>query len=230
MIMFYKFFGENYTRKKLLKNTRSSVMKEFYNKPFPNRKDLISNVGIVSLDFETTGLSIEIDDIVSVGLVKVSHLGVQLKSCSHQLINIESELPETSVVIHQITDSAAANGIRIEEAIPTLLKQLSGNVMLAHNANVEFGFINKMCQKLYGTEFIIPVIDTQYLAKRSLERKDQSYKSSDLRLFNLRKSLNMPAYKAHNALMDAIATAELFLAIFNRISPKCDGRLRDFLS
>jgi DNA polymerase III epsilon subunit-like protein len=40
----------------------------------------------------------------------------------------------------------------------------------------------------------------------------------------------MPAYKAHNALMDAIATAELFLAMFNKISPKSDGRLSEFLS
>ncbi|MDH5370424.1 MAG: exonuclease domain-containing protein [Gammaproteobacteria bacterium] len=228
--MFRIFFDDNYKRKKLYKSTRSTVMKEFYKKPFPNKKEFISDVDVIALDFETTGLDINDSDIVSIGLVKISQLGINLESCTHQLINTKSELSESSVVIHQITDTKSASGTNIETAIPNLLETLSGNVMLAHNAKVELGFINKMCQKLYGTDFVIPVIDTQYLAKRSLERKNQTYKPNELRLFNLRKSLNMPAYKAHNALMDAIATAELFLAMVNRISPKSNGRLSDFLS
>ena len=40
----------------------------------------------------------------------------------------------------------------------------------------------------------------------------------------------MPAYKAHNALMDAIATAELFLAMVNKISAHKNARLADFIS
>ena len=228
--MFEAIFGDNYLRKKLLKKTQSTVMQEYYGKPFPNKKELISNLKIVSLDFETTGLNIEQDDVVSVGSVSVSQLGVVLDTCWHQLINTNAELPEMSVVIHQITDNEMVKGISIENALPVLLKKLSGNVLLAHNAKIEIGFINKMCKKLYGTEFIIPVIDTQYLAKRSLERKNQVHKSKQLRLFNLRKTFNMPPYKAHNALMDAIATAELFLAMFNKISPKKNGRLGEFLS
>lgn len=228
--MFSKLFGKNYTRKKLLKNTSSPVMKDFYGLPFPENKEFISYLNIVSLDFETTGLDVEACDVVSFGSVNISRLGVDLASCLHQLINIKGELTEQSVVIHQITDSAVASGVRIEEAMPTLLKKLSGGVLLAHNARIELGFLNKMCQKLYDTDFIIPVIDTQYLAKRSLERINKSHKSNDLRLFNLRKSFNMPAHKAHNALLDAISTAELFLAMLSKISPQNDGRLGDFIS
>lgn len=228
--MFATFFGENYVRKKLLKKTQSSVMKKYLEKPFPNKKEIISNLNIISLDFETTGLNIKKDKIVSIGSVSIKHLGVDLKSCSHKLINTRKELPESSVVIHQITDNQSANGMDIEEALPDLLKQLRGKVLLAHNAKVELGFINKMCQKLYNTNFIIPVIDTQYLAKRSLDRQNQSYKGSDLRLFNLRKTFNLPPYKAHNALKDAVATAELFLAMVSKISSKNNARLSDFLS
>ena len=228
--MFTTLWGENHTRKKLLKKTQSSVMKHYLKKPFPNKNDLISNLNIIPLDFETTGLDIEKDRIVSIGWVPIESLGVNLKYCFHQLINSKRELPATSVVIHQITDNQLVNGASIEEALPALLKQLSGKVLLVHNAKIELGFINKMCQKLYNTSFIIPVIDTQYLAKRSLERQNKSYKNNELRLFNLRKSFNMPAYKAHNALMDAVATAELFLAMVHKISPENNARLSDFLS
>ena len=228
--MFYKIFGKNYQRRQLLVKTTAPVMQAYLSKPFPNKKNLISNSDIVSLDIETTGLDPDKDRIVSIGLVQIEQLGIKLESCWHQVISTNKDLSATSVVIHQITDDESEEGMSIDEAIPKLLELLSGKVMLVHNANVEQGFINKICQSLYDSEFVIPIIDTQYLAKRSLDRSNQPYKSNDLRLFNLRKSYNMPAYKAHNALMDAIATAELFLAMVDKIAPNRNGRLGDFLS
>lgn len=228
--MFSALLGKNYYRKKALNKTTSSIMKLYLKKPFVSKKELISCVDIVSLDFETTGLDIKKDKIVSVGWVVIHNLEINLASCTHKVINTNDELPASSVVIHQITDNQSANGMSIEDIMPILLEQLSGKVLLAHNAKVEQGFLNKVCQKLYGTNFIIPIIDTQYLAKRSLERKNKAFKKNALRLFNLRKELNLPVYKAHNALMDAVATAELFLAMVNKISPKNNARLGDFLS
>lgn len=228
--MFQKLFGKDYQRRQLLEKVAAPVMQEYLSKPFPDKKDLISNVNIVSLDLETTGLDPDKDRIVSIGLVQIEQLGIKLESCWHQIISTNQDLSATSVVIHQITDDQSVEGLNIESAIPKLLELLSGKVMLVHNANVEQGFINKICQSLYDSEFVIPIIDTQYLAKRSLDRKDRPYKKNELRLFNLRESFNMPAYKAHNALMDAIATAELFLAMVERIAPNKKGRLKDFLS
>jgi len=205
-------------------------MKLYLEKPFLNKKELIHSVDIISLDFETTGLDIEKNKIVSVGWVAIRNLSINLSSCTHEVINTNDELPESSVVIHQITDNQSASGMNIEDIMPILLEQLSGKVLLAHNAKVELGFLNKVCKQLYGTNFIIPIIDTQYLAKRSLERNNKTFKKKALRLFNLRKELKLPVYKAHNALMDAVATAELFLAMVNKISPKNNARLGDFLS
>jgi len=229
-MIFSSFFGKNNIRRKLLKHTHSQVMREYLQTPFPSNKQLLNDVNIVSLDFETTGLDIHKDRVVSFGLVNIIELGVDLSSSCHQLVKPNQSIPESSIVIHQLTDNQLENGSDLDLVLPELLKKLSGKVMLAHNAKVELGFINTMCQKLYDTDFVIPVIDTQYLARRSLERQNQAYKSNDLRLFNLRKSLNMPSYKAHNALMDAVATAELFLAMVSKISPKYDARLSDFLS
>jgi len=155
--------------------------------------------------------------VISIGTVDVINLGVVLQSAYHQLISSDLKLSETSVVIHQITDNALAQGEKIEAALPGLLEHLSGKVLLAHNANVEVGFLNKMCLELYDTKFMMPVIDTQFLAKRSFERKNTNFKATELRLFNLRDSLNMPAFKAHNAMMDAIATAALSLALASKI-------------
>ena len=224
-----RLFGKNYQRKCLLKKQQAPVMQKYLSKTFANKKDLIETLDIVSLDIETTGLNPNKDRIVSIGLVQIEGLGIKLDTVWHQIISTHKNLSAQSVVIHQITDDQSETGMGINEAIPKLLERLSGKVMLVHNAKVEQGFINKICQTLYGCDFIIPTIDTQALAKRSLDRRDSPYQANDLRLFNLRKSYNMQAYKAHNALMDAIATAELFLAMVEKIAPNKNARLKEFL-
>ena len=228
--MFHNLFGKNYARKYWLKNTQSSVMRDFLEQPYVSRRKLIKETEVISLDIETTGLDSKKDRIVSIGLVQISELGIKLNSCWHQIIKTNKVLPEKSVVIHNITDDEAVTGISIEDAIEELLKRLKGKVVLVHNSNIEQGFINEICQKLYQTDFVMRVIDTQVLAKRSFDRKGSSYQPAELRLFNLRKFYKLPPYKAHNALLDAIATAELFLAMLPTISASDNARLSDFLS
>lgn len=222
--------GKDYLRRDLLKHTDSEVMKKYLSCSFPDKNTLVRHTDIVSLDVETTGLNSETDQIISIGVVTISSLGIKLDTCWHQLIQTSKNIPEESVVIHNITDDQLISGITIDRAIPLLLDKLQGKVVLVHNAKVEQSFINEICLRLYKTGFVMPVIDTQRLAKRRLDRQGVPYKSKDLRLFNLRKKLNMPVYKAHNALLDAIATAELFLAILNDVSPKNNARLKEFLS
>ena len=228
--MLHNLFGKNYARKYWLNKTQSSVMRDFLEQPYVSRRKLIKETEIISLDIETTGLDAKKDRIVSIGLVQISELGIKLSSCWHQVIKTKKVLPEKSVVIHNITDDETAAGIGLEDAIAELLKRLKGKVVLVHNSNIEQGFINETCQKLYQTDFIMRVIDTQVLAKRSFDRQGRSYQPTELRLFNLRKMYKLPAYKAHNALLDALATAELFLAMQPTISANDNARLSDFLS
>ena len=52
----------------------------------------------------------------------------------------------------------------------------------------------------------------------------------DLRLHALRERFNLPRYKAHDALIDALATAELFCAFAAHRELGSDPSLRHFLS
>lgn len=70
----------------------------------------------------------------------------------------------------------------------------------------------------------MPVVDTQYLAARRLQRAHQPVVEGGLRLSNLRRQYHLPRYQAHNALSDALACAELFLAQVAEMAP--DGAVR----
>ena len=52
----------------------------------------------------------------------------------------------------------------------------------------------------------------------------------NLRLFNLRPHFGLPQYKAHNALYDALATAELFLAMAAEMAPNGNYKIGDFIN
>ena len=156
---------------------------------------------------------------------------VKLDTSCHQLISIDGQIPEESAVIHHITDDQAATGISIEDALPKLLSHLAGKVMLVHYASIEQNFIDAACRKLYGVPFMIRTIDTLVLAQRLFERRNATIQTGDLRLFNLRPRYNLPNYKAHNALSDALATAELFLAMAAEMVPRPEQcQLRRFLT
>ena len=56
------------------------------------------------------------------------------------------------------------------------------------------------------------MLDTLKIERRKIQQMQQHTQPDGLRLFNFREKYNLPCYKAHNAMQDAISTAELFLA------------------
>ena len=218
--MLQRFLSLESQRKRALAKTGSGVLHDYLSTPLTSKKTACENLVIVSLDLETTGLDPRRDKIISYGLVEIRHMTIKLESSRHQLISIDEGIPEESAVIHQITDDEAATGIPIEAALPEVLARLAGKVMLVHYAFIEQSFLNAACLKFYGAPFVIPTIDTLVLAQRLFERRNHTIQAGDLRLFNLRPRFNLPNYKAHNALSDALATAELFLAMAAEMVPK----------
>ena len=118
----------------------------------------------------------------------------------------------------------------LETLLPQLLQRLAGRVILVHYRNIEQNFIDAACRRLYGQPFIIPIIDTLPIALRLLELRNHTIQPGNLRLFNLRPHFGLPHYKAHNALYDALATAELFLAMAAEAAPSGDYRIGDFIN
>jgi DNA polymerase-3 subunit epsilon len=193
-------------RKKALARATHPVMQRYLEQPLADSALPWNEVDIVALDFETTGLDPATEQILSYGMVDV-HAGViQLSSASHELVKAEKSIPESSAVIHHITDDQASNGRDIEQ-----------------------GFLDAACQRLYGSPFIIPIIDTLALGHRMLVRRNHALNTNALRLFNLRDMYKLPVYRAHNALNDAMTTAELFLALESEISPHTATPLKSLL-
>lgn len=225
--LFKWLLGYEIARKRDLLLVPEGPLKDFLSVPFPSVNSVFNDAKILAVDFETTGLDAVQDKLLSVGYVELSQQQIKLNTCYHQIINTNQKLKADNVVIHQITDHQQQLGQPLEKVVEDLLKALTGKVMLVHYASIEREFLKQACLELYGIAPTFPIIDTLVIAKRRLDKKDVAYDPSELRLSALRSSYDLPDYYAHNALNDAIATAELLLAQTNHYPNKTI--LKEFL-
>lgn len=205
-------------------------MSDFLAAPLPPLSRPWAECELIAVDLETTGLNPRQDAILSIGLVPISRLAVQLDQAWYAVVQANGPLPPDSVVIHRITDQASAQGEPLERVLPPVLRRLRGRVVVAHGAETDIRFLDAACRRIYGSPFLTPAIDTQRLAERLLRRRHAVLRQGELRLFNLRARYNLPRYAAHNALNDAIAAAELFLALAAEIAPSGRETLGRFLT
>lgn len=210
--MLERIFGLDYLRRRLLRKAPDGPLREYLKLPFPARKTDYRELEYVAIDLETTGLDPRKEHILSVGLVVMNGRRIDLSTAEHIFLRTSRDIPEESAVIHQITDDQAARGNEIAIEMPHLLEILRGRVMIAHHARIETGFISAACEGLYGLKLPIPAVDTQAIALRWFQQRDKHIAPNELRLHALRERYNLPRYPAHNALSDALAAAELFLA------------------
>lgn len=227
--LIHQFAGYEAKRKRLLKKVPEGPLKDFLSVPFPSLETSFYNLPMLAVDFETTGLDAKTDKLLSVGFVMIEHEQIKLKSCYHQIIKTQTRLEESNVIIHQITDAQKEKGRPLNIVVEKLLKALAGKVMLVHFARIERQFLQQACFELYGFSPDFPIIDTLVIAKRQLDKRDVAYDPSELRLSKLRHKYQLPDHHGHNALNDAIATAELLLAQINN-KPKIDKiQLKDLI-
>lgn len=227
--MLARLFSLDYRRRRLEAKAPDGPLRQFLSVPFPPPGADARHLEFVALDLETTGLDPKRDDILSVGFVRLHGLQIDLGSAGHRLVRPTQPVPEKTAVIHRILDDRAATGEPLPKVLSELLHLLSGRVLVVHHAPFELKFLRSVCNRVYGGDFLIPTVDTEAIERRWLERRDRTFSPGQLRLANLREQYNLPRYRAHDALSDALAAAELFTAQMARRGIDTPVPLKDLL-
>lgn len=167
---------------------------------------------LLAVDLETTGLDPRRDHVLALGWVLVSGGEVHLGTARERQVRppAGAEVGD-SATVHGLTDDVLAGSPSLAEVLPELLADLEGRVLLAHHADLELGFLARALEGL-GRQELPPAVDTMRLQARVLARPHQTVPPGALRLDAARRWFGLPRYSAHRALVDAVATAELFLA------------------
>ncbi len=198
-------------QQRYLRQAKHEVMQRYLQVNVPSGKTDYSKVSYLAADFEMTGLNAQSDHILSIGYVPVGQQKVVVSGAKHILISSDLGVGQ-SAVIHGIHDREIEQATPVSVAMGMFLEALAGKVLLLHCAHLDMAFINQACRALYGQELLVPVVDTMALEKIRVQRQGDTGAGESLRLGDCRRRYHLPDYAAHNALIDAVSTAELFLA------------------
>jgi DNA polymerase-3 subunit epsilon len=170
------------------------------------------------IDLELTGLDEKKDSIVSIGAVCVRGGAIDLGNTFYRLVSPRTELKASSVVIHEITPSEVAEEPSIDSVIGEFLDFCGDAVLVGHFVDIDLGFLNRELKRIRRTRLANHAIDTmsiyEWLRKRNKSGSCPATLFAGYRLYEILKCYGIPVNGAHNALMDAFATAQLLQRFF----------------
>ncbi|HEY6002051.1 MAG TPA: 3'-5' exonuclease [Anaeromyxobacter sp.] len=183
-----------------------------------------------ALDLEMGGLDPRTDPILAVGMVPIREGTIRLGEAYRTLVRPVDggSIEPGSVRAHQILWGDVKEAPLVAEVVPEIARRLHGAVLVVHHRGVDLPFLRRDF-KAAGVRWPAPpVVDTAKLIVRMgrMAQPDLPHDMHPLHLADARRSYGLPEYQAHDALTDAVATAELLLVLRRVLGARS---LRDLL-
>ncbi|WNS77211.1 PolC-type DNA polymerase III [Bacillus sp. DTU_2020_1000418_1_SI_GHA_SEK_038] len=166
----------------------------------------------VVFDVETTGLSAVYDTIIELAAVKI-HNG-EIIDRFESFANPHHPLSATTINLTGITDDLVENAPEVDEVLQRFYEWTGDDILVAHNASFDMGFLNVGYKKIGLGKASNPVIDTLELA-RFLYPDMKNH-----RLNTLAKKFDVELTQHHRAIYDAEATGYLLLKMLKDAAEK----------
>lgn len=181
----------------------------------------LTEYSFVVLDTELTGLSYK-DEIIAIGAVKISNMQIEMGTVFHSLVRPLNLKHNQATFIHQITPDQLRAAQPIKVVLPEFVEFCGDALLVGHFLEIDLGYLNRASKKVFGGTLANPTIDTLRLVKAYKESSyvcehgycDQSFPCN---LNELAEEFNLPRFKAHDALEDALQSAYLFLFLLKKL-------------
>jgi DNA polymerase-3 subunit epsilon len=181
------------------------------------RKDLpIGEMRIVVVDVESSGLNVSRDRLIAIGAVAVSYGHVRLSDSLEIVLQQEQVSEKDNILIHGIGGTAQRGGIAPADALLSFLEYLGKDPLIAFHVAFDESMISRALKTFLGLKFQHAWADLAYVAPALYPQLALAHRSLDdwMGLFQISN------YARHNALADALSTAELLLGL----RPKLEAR------
>lgn len=162
----------------------------------------------ICFDLETTGLSASRDKITEIGAVKV--VNGEITDTFSTFANPEMPIPKKITELTGITDEMVKDAPSQSDAVKAFLEFAGDNVLVAHNAPFDTGFIRKACENM-GVDYNYTSIDTVAIARAILPD------IKNVKLNTIAKYLRLGDFNHHRATDDAQMLAQIFINLCNRL-------------
>jgi DNA polymerase-3 subunit epsilon len=170
-----------------------------------------------ALDVETTGLDTRRDEIISIAMVPTSHRVVRLGEAFTTLVRPVGPVHADGMLAHHIVPAELSTAPALAEVVPAVAARLAGAALVVHYAEIDVRFLRRafaVCGVRWPRPRVIDTADLMVrLGRRAVERVSPEVDAPPTRLDAARAHVGLPPYPLHDALIDAVATAELYLVL-----------------
>jgi len=167
---------------------------------------------VVVFDCETTGLSPKVDDIISIGAVKIRGNRILTNESFHLYVQQTKQISHTSITIHRIRHCDLEGAVPVDEAIEAFLHFVGNRPLVGYYLEFDVAMINKYTKPMLGVT--LPNIQREVSAlyyDKKIPTIPQG--NIDLRFDSILKDLRLPKLAAHDALNDAVMTAMIYVKL-----------------
>jgi DNA polymerase-3 subunit epsilon len=182
-----------------------------YRANLPGRRQRLQLVALLAVDLETTGLDPAGDRMVSAGWCPLDAGAIALGRGGQVRLAGARDVG-ASALIHGLRDVDLDGGSSEAGLLDALLPALAGRVLVAHGASIERGFLAAALRRTFAAPLLLPTVCTLGLEARLRARLGEPVAGGGLTLAACRARHGLPPAREHDALADAVACAELFLA------------------
>lgn len=165
--------------------------------------DLIHSLTFCVFDLETTGGNHQHDKIIEIGLVRIQELKIVAQKSF--LIKPDMHIPEFIQKLTSIKDADVNDAPLIEDVMDEILEFMGDAILVAHNTSFDVPFFNSVLRRMDRPEIENKSICTYLMTKYMIPNLLSSNLNYMSKIFDLQHQ------KAHRALDDAMASAELLL-------------------
>lgn len=164
----------------------------------------------VTFDVETTGLSIEANEIIEIGLVRFEdgHIVAELS----KLVKPKQRITEFVVNMTGITNDLVSSAPPFAEIADSVLAFIGDALLVGHNISFDLGMLNTALAKVGRGAVTNASIDTLDLASIIMPT-EHSYK-----LGHLATMFDIEEENVHRAKDDALMTGQLYLILLDKLA------------
>lgn len=138
---------------------------------------------------------------------------IELGATFHRLVKPKTLFRPESVIIHGITPSDVKEHPVIDAVIEEFVNFIGNDVIVGHFIAIDLHFINREMRRILGRSLKNLSVDTfQLLEGLKTKRSGRCFSIAlkDSSLYEIAKCFEIPVMGAHDALVDAFITAQLF--------------------
>jgi len=179
----------------------------------------------VSVDVESTGLNVLSDQLIAIGAIAITDSRIAFDAGFYRVLRQERASSDENILVHGIGGTSQTEGGDPAEGLLEFLEFAGSAPLVGFHTAFDESMIRKAIRRYLGDRFERQWLDLGWLAPAILPEYVKSFRSLD----DWTEAFGVLNIRRHDALADALATAQLFLVLQHRASERGMRSARDLL-